>query len=203
MTTCVLFEILYDGQDISQNKQKVMASMIYYTRTARILHWLIGFLIIALICVGLYMSDLAPSPTKWQLYANHKSIGMIVLFLVGLRIIWRGLHHPPAPLVTHSKWERILARLIHIALYAAMIIMPVSGYLMSALGGYPVAIFGLPIPALVDQDKLWGSVMKDVHEIGGNVLIGAIALHFIGALKHHFIDKDTTLWRMLWARRNK
>jgi cytochrome b561 len=175
--------------------------VIVYTKTARVLHWVIGLLIIALIGIGLYMSDLPPSDAKWQLYANHKSIGMIVLFLVGARIIWRGLHQPPAPLSTHAKWERILAKATHILLYVGMVVMPVSGYLMSTLGGHPVAIFGLGVPALAAPDKLWGSVMHDLHEVGGNILIAAILLHVAGAIKHQMIDRDGTLKRMLWTRK--
>ena len=173
-----------------------------YDPMARGLHWLMAVVIIALIGVGLVMSDLErDDPLKWQLYANHKAIGMIALVLIGIRILWRAHSRPPKPLPSQSPLEQWVAHLVHLALYFVMVAMPVSGYIMSSAGGHAISIFGLfNVPLLVGKNEAIGHLAKEVHEVAGNVLIGAIVLHFVGALKHHFIDKDATISRM-WPRR--
>lgn len=162
-------------------------------------HWVIGVAIIVLLGVGLYMADLEPSdPNKWPLYAVHKAVGMTVLFLVALRIVWRGITPPPAPIETQARWERSLAKVVHILLYVGMVVMPVSGYVMSSAGGHAISIFGLfNVPLLVDKNEQIGGMAREAHEIGGNILIAAIVLHFLGAMKHHVLDRDGTLGRMV------
>jgi len=173
-----------------------------YDPVARALHWIMALMMIALLGVGLYMEDLDPSPQKWEIYGLHKSIGMIALFLIGLRILWRLHARPPKPLPTHTPLEQWAAHIVHLALYAAMLAMPVSGYLMSSAGGHAINIFGmLNVPLLVDKNADIGKAAKEIHEIAGNVMIAAIVLHLLGALKHKLIDKDGTLARMMPTRR--
>ncbi len=168
-----------------------------YDPMMRMLHLIMALAMITLLGMGLYMSDLEPSPAKWQIYGIHKAIGMLVLAFVIFRIFWRSTHAVPAPLVSQKKWEIMLAKLVHVLLYAGMLLMPISGYVMSAAGGHAISIFGLmDVPLLIEKNEDLGKIAKEAHEIGGNLVIGAIALHFLGALKHHFIDKDKTLSRM-------
>lgn len=172
-----------------------------YDPVARLLHIVMALIMIGMLALGLYMADLAPSPDKWKFYGIHKSIGMIALFLIGLRILWRGIHQPPAPLTTQQWWEIKLAKLVHILLYIGMIVMPVSGYVMSAAGGHPISVFGwFDVPLIIAENKELGGFARQMHEYAAYALIGAIALHFAGAMKHHFIDRDKTLSRMFWGR---
>ncbi len=158
-----------------------------------------ALLILGLIPVGLYMTAMEYSPDKIKLYAMHKSFGLLVLWLVGLRIIWKHIVARPKPNPDHQLWERMLSKIIHIFLYIAMIGMPLSGWLMSSAGEYPVPFFGLQIPDLVGKNMDFAKLMHGTHEVLAYLLIIALGLHIVGALKHHFIDKDSTLKNMMLA----
>lgn len=170
-----------------------------YPCLLRALHWLIALLILGLLAVGFYMEDLPASPDKFAIYGLHKSIGIVVLGLVIIRILARLRGPIPPPLPSHKKWEVNLAHLIHGIFYLAMLGMPLSGWAMSSAGGHPVTLFGLNLPPLVGEDKALGAIMRDIHGILALIFVGGIALHVAGALKHHFIDRDGTLTRM-WPR---
>ena len=168
-----------------------------YDSVARTFHGVMAVVSIGLLAVGSYMSDLDPSPQKWQMYGMHKAIGMTVLALVVLRILWRVTHRVPAPLGSWAVWERGLATIVQTLLYLGMIVMPISGYVMSSAGGHDISIFGLfNVPLVIEKNEALGHAARAVHGLAGNVVIGAVALHFIGAMKHHLIDRDRTLHRM-------
>ncbi len=165
---------------------------------AKSFHWGVALFIITLLCVGLYMTDLAPSPQKFQIYGLHKAFGITVLLLACLRLGWKLGGVKPRALSSHAKWERALAHLTHGFLYVAMLGMPLSGWAMSSAANYPVSVFGLfTLPNIVPADESTVDAMKAVHGVLAWGLIGAIGLHAAGALKHHIIDKDITLRRML------
>lgn len=168
-----------------------------YGLIAKMFHWLMALLIIGMLALGLYMEELPPSPDKYAIYGLHKSFGLLVLWLVGARIIWRLSNKQPKPQETHQKWERILAKIVHLLLYIAMIGMPLTGWMMSSFGGHDVAFFGIKMPALSAENKDISKIMNEIHSILAFTLMGIIGLHFVGALKHHFIDKDETLKRMM------
>src|SRR5688500_4587742 len=102
------------------------------------LHWIIAVLVIGMICVGLYMTGLDPSPRMFNIYALHKSVGITVLALVVLRLIWRLSNIRPSPLPNHLPWEKFLAAMAHALLYAALLVMPLSGWVMSSAEGFSV-----------------------------------------------------------------
>ncbi|HEY8190743.1 MAG TPA: cytochrome b [Micavibrio sp.] len=161
------------------------------------LHWIIAVLVIAMICVGLYMVSLDPSPKLFRIYALHKSVGISILTLAVLRLAWRMSNIRPMPLPNHQAWEKFLATIIHALLYAALFIMPLSGWIMSSAKGFSVSVFGLfTLPNLVRPDKSLADLAITVHSYTAWTLIAMIALHAAGALKHHLIDRDDTLRRM-------
>lgn len=168
-----------------------------YNKTARFFHWAVAILIFVLLGVGFYMGSLPNGPDKFQIYGLHKSFGLMVLWLAGLRIVWRQINGVPSSLPAHARWEKGLAKITHIFLYVAMFGMPLSGWLMSSAGEYPVKFFGLPMPALMGKDQTVFHWMKETHEILAFLLIAAVGMHAAGAFKHHFIDKDETLVRMV------
>ncbi len=172
--------------------------MDHYNKTGKLLHWSIGLTIIGLLALGLFMEQMDYSDQKMQLYRIHKSFGIIVLTLMGVRVLWRIVSTSPASLKTHKIWEKVLSKIVHIILYVMAFSMPLSGWAMSSSYGYPVSVFGLiKLPALLPKNEVRGEILADLHELGGYALIALIVLHVAGALKHHFIDKDTTLKRML------
>jgi len=168
-----------------------------YGVVAKFFHWIIAFLIMGLIIIGLYMQTLPYSPNKLEIYALHKSFGLLVLWLAGLRIIWKLLTVSPNPEIGHALWERILAKLAHLFLYISMIGMPLTGWLMSSAGEYPVPFFGINMPDLVGKNIDLARLMNQLHSMIGYLLILVISLHSLGAFKHHFIDQDKTLNKMI------
>lgn len=157
-------------------------------------------MILGLIPMGYFMESMSFSSTKLQIFTLHKSFGMTVFALVIIRLAWRFIASHPKPLDTHHTWEKLLSKLIHLLLYAALIIMPLSGWLMSSAGEYPVSYFWLfNFPDLVQKDEALFKLMKEVHGISAYILFASVFLHFSGAFKHFIIDRDQTLHRMLPA----
>lgn len=143
------------------------------------------------------MGSMAYSPLKIQLYNLHKSFGMTVLLLGVMRIVWKNITATPESLSHYKNWEKTLSKTIHIVLYVAIILMPLSGWVMSSAGGFPVRFFGLfDVPNIVPKDEFIFDTAHEVHEIIGFIIAGCVGLHIVGALKHHFVDRDTTLRRM-------
>ena len=173
----------------------------HYTPLAKSLHWLMALMILGLLALGFYMSDLPLSPEKLQLYSWHKWAGVTVFVLVWLRLAWRITHRPPAlpsGMPVHMQWA---AHLGHFLLYALMIAIPLSGWLMSSAKGVQTVWFGvLPLPDLLDKDKALGHLLAEVHEALNVGLLLLVAGHAAAALFHHVVHKDDTLRRMLPSR---
>lgn len=169
-----------------------------YTATAKTLHWVIAVLILGLLCLGFYMQDLPLSPAKLKLYAWHKWAGVSTFLLVVLRLAWRAGNPPPALPAQMPKLHQLAAHAGHFALYALMLAIPLSGWLMSSAKGFQTVWFGvLPIPDLLGRDKALGDLLQTTH-LGLNLLLIGVLLGHVGAaLKHHFIDRDDILIRML------
>jgi cytochrome b561 len=175
-----------------------------YTSVAKALHWLIAIIIIVQIPAGFIMHNLAFSELKYNMYQVHKSFGLVVLALSLVRLGWRLTHKAPA-LPAHMKgWERILARITHVAFYILIIGIPLTGWLMvsaSPLGidtklFYLVPIPHFPVPVSEGAESFW----IETHEMLAKITIGLLVLHVAGALKHHLIDKDGVLLRMVPSR---
>lgn len=168
-----------------------------YTGTAITLHWLMALALIANFALGVTMSDLQLSPQKLQFYSWHKWTGITLLGLVTLRFIWRAFANRP-PLLPAAKWQRRIAKLTHFLLYVLMFAIPISGWLMSSAGGFTVTYLGvLPLPDLVAKDKQLFEQFKSVHETLNFSLLALVILHVLATLKHHFVDRDATLARMV------
>ena len=169
-----------------------------YTQTAKSLHWLMAALLFGLLALGFYMHDLPLSPEKLQLYSWHKWAGVTAFLLVLVRLAWRFTHRPPALPTSMPKTMQLAAHAGHLALYALMIAIPLSGWLMSSAKGFQTVYFGvLPIPDLLVKNKELGECLAEVHEALNIALILVVVGHVGAALKHHFIDKDDILTRML------
>ena len=169
-----------------------------YGVVAKIFHWLMAVLIVALLAVGLIMEDMENSPDKFKLIGLHKEFGIVVLTLAALRLGWKVLDVSPLLPESIGKMAQLGAKLLHLSLYALMFAMPITGWLMSSAAGFPVAMFGLfTMPNLVEPDKEFRHDMGELHETLAWVLIALIVLHLLAALLHHFYYKDNVLTRML------
>jgi cytochrome b561 len=174
-----------------------MNSASSYTPVAKGLHWLMAVLLIGLLSLGIYMHELPLSPQKLQLYSWHKWAGVTVFVLVWLRLLWRVTHRPPAMSASIPPRMQMLAHLGHAALYAFMIVIPLSGWLMSSAKGVPTVWFGIwPIPDLIGADPLWGERLKLLHKLLNIAFMLTLVGHVGAALWHHFVHKDDTLRRM-------
>lgn len=169
-----------------------------YTTAALLLHWLMALLLAILFAVGLYMVDLPLSPQKLKIYSWHKWAGVTAFLLVLLRLAWRFGHPAPTLPTTMPAWQKSAAHGMHHLLYLLMIAIPISGWLMSSAKGFQTVYFGvLPLPDLVAKNRELGKTLEEVHEVLANGLALLVLAHIGAALKHHLLDRDDVLSRML------
>jgi len=169
-----------------------------YTRTAIGLHWLVALALFASFGLGIYMHELPLSPDKLKFYSWHKWAGVTIFLLVLFRLLWRLTHRPPAPPADIPAWQHVAAEAVHWMLYALMIAIPLSGWLMSSAKGFQTVYFGvLPLPDLLAKNKELGETLTTVHQVLNFTLAGLVLIHVGAALKHHYIDRDGVLARML------
>lgn len=169
-----------------------------YTHTAITLHWLIALLVFAAFPLGLYMHDLPLSPYKLRLYSYHKWLGVCVMLFVVIRLLWRVTHRPPALPDSMRGWEKLVAESMHYLLYILLFAIPLSGWLMSSAKGFQTVLFGvIPLPDLLNKDKFLGEFLQQVHESFNWILLIMVCAHVAASLKHHFIERDDVLQRML------
>lgn len=172
-----------------------------YGFIAKAFHWIIAAMIIGMLAVGFIMTAMEPAPTKFFIYGLHKSTGIIILALVFLRLMWR-LYNPSPQLPRElSSWHRRIGKLSPIVLYSLLFLMPISGYILSEAGGYPISVYGLfTVPNFIEKNTEISKLASMIHEYGAFIFIGILVLHLTAALYHHFILKNTVLQRMLPAR---
>ncbi|TVR99771.1 MAG: cytochrome b [Rhodospirillales bacterium] len=167
-------------------------------------HWLLAVLVIGMVGLGLYMVELPLGVRMLELYALHKSVGVLVFALMALRLAWRLANPTPAPAGPMKAYERRLAGVVHALFYVVLLSLPITGWLMSSAANFSVSVFGLfTLPDLVTPDKGLEDTLKTAHLWLGWTLMGLFALHVAGAFKHHMMDGDDTLRRMVpgWRRR--
>lgn len=169
-----------------------------YTPTAIALHWIVALLILGNLAFGLYMVELPLSPAKLKYYSWHKWSGVTIFLLVAARLLWRLRHAPPPLPAGMPDWERRAANVSHTLLYVLFFAAPLSGWLSSSALGFQTVYFGvLPIPDLLAKNKELGDALKLVHKSVNYTMAAVIAVHIAAAIKHHVLDRDDVLVRML------
>ena len=169
-----------------------------YTTSAVALHWILAILIVANLAFGLYTVNLPLSPQKLKLFSYHKWIGVTVLLLSAARLLWRATHAAPALPATMKPWEVRLAHVSHVLLYVLFFAAPLTGWLFSSAAGFQTVYLGvLPIPDLLSKNKELADVLRFMHRWINYTMAAVIVLHIAAALKHHFVDRDDVLGRML------
>ncbi|ASQ45976.1 cytochrome b [Legionella clemsonensis] len=173
-----------------------------YSPSFKFIHWFIALLVILMLSAGFFLEDL-PEQYIGSAFMVHKSVGITILFLMIFRLIWVG-YQGKLPLPDSVPvWERVFSRLVQYSLYLFLILMPLSGWIMSVAAERVPAYFGLFSISLpwIKPDKQLAHFMEEVHGVIAWILIGLIVLHIMGALKHHFYDKDNVLLTMLPRRK--
>ena len=168
-------------------------------RGTRVIHWVMAALTLLLICMGFYMTEFE----AYAQYPLHKSLGVIALLAILFRLYWRS-KHPWESSAAGSKQEPIV-HLMHLSLLILLVLLPVSGMMHSGFGGYGVALFGAElIPHNHKADGVTqpfnaplSAFGQRIHRVLGYSPGVLVALHILAALKHHFVDKDDTLTRMM------
>jgi cytochrome b561 len=169
-----------------------------YSRSAIALHWIVAVLIIVNLVYGLYTVNLPFSPQKLRLFSYHKWIGVTIFALAAARLLWRLGHRPPPLPPAMKPWEARAATATHVLLYVLFFAAPLSGWLFSSAAGFQTVYLGvLPIPDLLTKNREVAETLKIAHHWINYAMAAVIALHIAAALKHHFIDRDDVLTRML------
>ncbi len=169
-----------------------------YGLIAQALHWAVALMILALIALGWWMTDLGfYDPWYHRAPALHKAFGMAALGLALVRIVWVVVDRPPPLEDSLGRWERVAAAMAHRGLYLLTLAIPVTGYLLSTARGEGVELFGgIAVPALLPPESGREAWAGQVHTWLAYGTLGLVALHALAALKHQFFDKDGTLRRM-------
>lgn len=166
---------------------------------AKFFHWLMAIIMIGLVILGLYMTGLPVSLQKIKFYGWHKEFGLLILFLAMFRIVWRIGNITPLLPTTMPSWEKFIAHAVHWAFYFFMFALPITGWTMSSAAGLPPSFFGLfTMPSFVSPNHDLQKLLAEIHEWLAYGLIATFCGHVGAALKHHFINKDDILKRMLW-----
>jgi len=164
--------------------------------TTQALHWLVAVAIALAYGLALWRDELSKGDFRNLVTGLHMSAGVLVLALSAVRIAWRPFARSVPP-VDGSPLTHALAKAAHLALYVAMIAVPVVGMLMVWAKGRPVAFFGLSIPAPFELSREIGKPLEEVHEVTANLMMIMAGLHAAAAIVHQVLLKDGTLARMV------
>jgi cytochrome b561 len=168
-----------------------------YGLITRLFHWIMVLLVAGTIIDGDMAADMISGPDKTAMIGMHKSFGFLILVLAVFRLVWRLINLSPKDLGEHP-FQNKLGHAMHILLYILLLLQPLSGILMSQAFGYPVRFFGLfMLPVLIHENMPLGKVLLETHETAWVILAAAVGIHAAAALKHHFIEKNRTLMRMI------
>lgn len=171
---------------------------------SQLLHWTTVVLIVAMAWIGLRMGGMPNGPDKIATYALHKSIGLTILALVIVRICWRLYAGAPAPVAGTPRWQHAIASLTHLGIYALLLAMPISGWVVNSSAGFPLQWFGLfNLPAIAGRDQALHEQAANMHEWLFWAMVVLVVAHAGAAFYHHLFQRDATLARMLpkgWLR---
>lgn len=170
-----------------------------YGLVAVTIHWVVAAVVIGLFALGFWMVDLTYYDDWYKQAPDiHRSVGILLLGVMLVRVIWRFANTGPKPLSSHKRWEVASAHAAHSLLYLLIFVAMVSGYLISTADGSSISVFDLfEVPSVTGQIKGLEDTAGTVHYWSTWAIVALASVHAAGALKHHFIDRDQTLRRML------
>jgi cytochrome b561 len=169
-----------------------------YTLTARILHWITAALVLIMVPIGVAMANADFGGAQDTLYHLHRSIGVLLLPIVVIRLIYR-LRNPAPPLPADIPWiQQLAAHMTHWGLYTLLIVQPVVGWIATSAYRAPILFFWLfEVPPIWPVDQAFSERMFAVHRLIGIAIVLLVCAHVGAALFHHFIRKDRILMRMV------
>ena len=176
----------------------------HYGVISIVIHWLMTLLIVGLFVLGLYMTELDYYDPWYKRAPDiHRSLGIITLLLLIFRLAWRQVNPKPAPVGNDSEILHKLAEWVHGLLYLLLFAIALSGYLISTADGRGIDVFNwFTVPALFPSFENMEDLAGEIHLVLAIMLISLASLHAVAAFKHHFIDRDLTLMRMLGTKRS-
>lgn len=168
-----------------------------YTRTAIVLHWLIGIALLAQLAFGWIMVQIPRNTPARGFYLNlHKSTGITLGVLIALRLLWRLWHRPPPLPGSMARWQQRAARTSHRLLYVLMLLMPVSGYTASNFNPHGISYFGHALAPWGPDLPAVYRVLNGVHVVSAYLLAIVIGVHVLAALRHVLLERDGVFARM-------
>lgn len=170
----------------------------HYPATSKLLHWLVAACVLTTAPVAIAMTNVAEGPTRDTLYNFHKSLGVVILVLMILRLINRLVVGAPMPDPAIEPWQKTLSSAVHGLLYLLLLAMPVVGYVANSAYGATTPFFGLfELPMIVAKNEALATQLFTLHRWAGWLLIVLVLMHVSAALYHHFVRRDEVLKRML------
>lgn len=170
----------------------------HYPSTSKLLHWLVALCVLTTAPVAIAMVSAHPGPGQDALYNLHKSLGILILVLMVLRLINRLMAGAPMPEPGIEPWQKTLSSIVHGSLYVLLLAMPVVGYLANSTYGASTPFFGLfNLPPIIAKNEALATLLFASHRWAGWLLIVLVLSHIGAALYHHFIRHDGVLLRML------
>jgi cytochrome b561 len=172
--------------------------VVHYSSVAKFLHWAIMLLVIVQFITASIMPGVRHNQTPGFLLSIHMSFGLTIIALMIVRLLWRFTHASPPEDTMLPRWQHTLAHLMHYALYALLILVPLFGWAWASSRGWPVTVFGIyTLPSILAQGSAWGRVVDYAHAGGAVLLLMLIGFHILAALYHHYILEDTVLNSMV------
>lgn len=176
-----------------------------YPAIQRLIHWVVGIIVIGVLCGGLIIYTLGydgvvkafGQDMTNTLYKFHKTFGIVVLFLMIIRVIVKIRMGKPEYATPLTTFEKAASGAVHGLLYVCLIAMPVLGWAATGASGYPVEFFNWTLPPLVGKDKEWGETLYMLHGYVGFAILILLFMHIGAALMHGIVKKDGVLQRML------
>jgi cytochrome b561 len=170
----------------------------HYPATSKLLHWLVAACVLTTAVVAITMTRIAEGATHDALYAFHKSLGVLILVLMLLRLINRLAVGAPIPDPAIEPWQRTISAIVHTLFYVLLIAMPIVGYVATSAYGAPPSFFGLfDMPPIAGKDEALATQLFTLHRWVGYLVILLVLTHVSAALYHHFGRGDNVLRRML------
>jgi cytochrome b561 len=167
-----------------------------YAPPAVALHWLLAVLIAGMVSLGWYMHSIEDDPGADRYFNLHKSVGLVVFALVLVRAGWRLRHRPAELPASLPRWEVRASSIVQWLLYACMLLMPIIGFLGASYSKSGIVFFGLPLPRWRAPDHDTAELFFTIHGTVAWILLGLVAVHALGGLKHLLIDRDRVFQRM-------
>jgi cytochrome b561 len=170
----------------------------HYPAASKLLHWLIAACVLITAPVAIAMTRFDKGPTQDGLYNLHKSLGVLILFLMVLRLINRLAVGALAAEAEIEAWQKVASSIVHTSLYALLLAMPIVGYVANSAYGASTPFFGLvDLPPMIGKNEGLATQLFTLHRWVGWLVILLVLTHVSAALYHHFIRRDAVLKRML------